>query len=76
MTGDEFKTALESLGWKQVDFCRKVGITPTTASRWASGEDIPAWVPAYLGMALDLAQLCGRHLRPLPRPTGAKKGRK
>ena len=58
MTGDEFRQALDGLGWKQSDFCRKSGVTKQTPSRWANGQTpVPAWVPAYLGAMLEIKRL-------------------
>ena len=65
MTPDEFAAALAALGWKQSDFCRKVGVTPNTPSRWMVGTTpIPAWVPAYLGAMQDLAALHAKYIAP------------
>lgn len=65
MTPDEFAAALAALGWKQSDFCRKVGVTPNTPSRWIAGTTpIPPWVPAYLGAMQDLAALHAKYIAP------------
>jgi hypothetical protein len=63
MTPDQFTTALESLHWKQSDFCRKTGTNKSTPSNWAIGKTpIPLWVDAYLGAMQDLAALHGKYL--------------
>ena len=63
MTPDQFTAALESLHWKQSDFCRKTGTNKSTPSNWAIGKtSIPLWVDAYLGAMQDLAALHGKYL--------------
>jgi transcriptional regulator with XRE-family HTH domain len=63
MTVDEFTQALDALGWKQSDFCRKAGLDKNTPSRWVNGKTpIPGWVPAYLGAMQDLASLHTKYL--------------
>ena len=58
MTPEQFEQALESLGWKQSDFCRKAGLDKNTPSRWVTGKTpVPAWVPAYLGAMQDIKRL-------------------
>ena len=65
MTPDQFLAALAALGWKQSDFCRKAGVTKQTPSRWANSlTPIPAWVPAYLGLLLELQRLHTAYLVP------------
>jgi DNA-binding transcriptional regulator YiaG len=58
MSPEDFAAALQALGWKQSDFCRKSGVTKQTPSRWANGQTpVPAWVPAYLGAMLEIKRL-------------------
>jgi transcriptional regulator with XRE-family HTH domain len=58
MTPNELATALNALGWKQSDFCRKAGLNKNTPTNWLKGKTpIPAWVPAYLGAMLDIQRL-------------------
>lgn len=58
MTPDEFVQALDALGWKQSDFCRKADLDKNTPSRWVNGKtQIPGWVPQYLGVLLELKRL-------------------
>lgn len=58
MTPNELATALNALGWKQSDFCRKAGVNKNTPTNWLKGKTpIPAWVPAYLGAMLDIHRL-------------------
>lgn len=67
MTPTDFQSTLQTLGWRQTDFCRKAGVTQQTASRWANGHNpIPAWVDHFLGAMLDLAALHRKYLAPLP----------
>ncbi len=65
MNPEQFTAALAALGWKQSDFCRKSGVTKQTPSRWANSlTPIPAWVPAYLGLLLELQRLHAAYLVP------------
>jgi transcriptional regulator with XRE-family HTH domain len=65
MTPQQFTDALDYLGWKQSDFCRKAGVSKNTPSRWVNGETpIPAWVAAYLGAMKDLADLHAKYVAP------------
>lgn len=66
MTPEQFTSALDSLHWKQSDFCRKTGTNKSTPSNWAIGKTpIPLWVDAYLGAMQDLAQLHSKYLAPV-----------
>ena len=67
MTPEEFTTALEALDWKQTDFCRMAGLHKSTPSRWIAGAEIPAWVPKFLGMALEVKRLHDTYVVP-PKP--------
>ena len=65
MTPHEFDAALQSLGWKQADFCRRTGVSKDTPSRWSAGKTpIQSWVPAYLGAMQDLAALYQKYVAP------------
>jgi hypothetical protein len=65
MTAAEFTQALLDVGWKQSDFCRKTGCERNTPSRWANGVvPVPAWVPAYLGVLLELKRMHALYLDP------------
>ena len=65
MTPDEFTTALDNLGWKQSDFCRKAGLDKNTPSRWVNGKTpIPAWVAAYLGAMGEIKRLHRVYIEP------------
>lgn len=65
VTHEEFAAALEQLGWKQSDFCRRTGLHKETPSRWATGKNpIPLWVGAYLGAMVDLARLHAKYVDP------------
>jgi len=58
MTPDQLRAALEELGWRQADLCRKAGLHKDTPGRWLTGKTpIPAWVPAYLGAMLEIKRL-------------------
>jgi transcriptional regulator with XRE-family HTH domain len=72
MTPEQFTAALDKLGWKQSDFCRKTGVSKNTPSRWVTGETpIQAWVPAYLGAMHDLAELHAKYVAPAKGTDGA-----
>ena len=63
MNGSEYLEALQSLGWKQSDLCRRVDVSKNTASRW--GQDgPPRWVGEYLGVMLELDRLHRLFVRP------------
>jgi transcriptional regulator with XRE-family HTH domain len=63
MTPEQFTNALESLNWKQADFCRKTGTNKSTPSNWVIGKTpVPLWVDAYLGAMQDLAALHSKYL--------------
>lgn len=65
LTADEFKEALRLLGWTQVHFAGRVGLTPTAVNRWAGGSvPVPVWVTEYLGLLLEIQALYGRYLAP------------
>ena len=65
MTPEQFVKALELLGWKQSDFCRKTGVSKNTPSRWVNAETpIAPWVAAYLGAMQDLADLHAKYVKP------------
>ena len=65
MTPEQFTQALEALGWKQSDFCRKAGLDKNTPSRWVTGKtSIPAWVPAYLGAMQEIKRLHQTYIEP------------
>ncbi len=68
MTPDEFTQALQSLNWKQNDFCRMAGVNKSTPSRWVTGDvPIPDWVPKFLGMAQEVKRLHDTYVVP-PKP--------
>lgn len=65
MSAAEFLEALDRLGWKQSDFCRKTGVSKNTPSRWANGATpIPVWVPAYLGAMTEIRRLHDTYVKP------------
>lgn len=65
MSPDELRGALEALGWRQADFCRKAGLHKDTPSRWLSGKvEIPRWVSAYLGAMLEIQRLHEKYVQP------------
>jgi transcriptional regulator with XRE-family HTH domain len=71
MTPEEFKKALLELKWSQSEFGRKAGLTPTTVSRWATGEtEVPRWADSYLGLALEVQRLHAQYIE--PKGTGRK----
>lgn len=48
MTGEEFKSALTELGWKQATIARRTGANRVTVSRWISENAVPQWAAEYL----------------------------
>ncbi len=66
LTAEQFNQALADLGWRQVDFARKTGVTSGAVNRWSTGKDVaPLWATAYLEMCQDLAQLHAKYLSPV-----------
>jgi hypothetical protein len=65
MTYEEFDTALVALDWKIADFCRATDLHRNTPQRWKrEGIAIPGWVPAHLGLLLELKRLHAAYLMP------------
>lgn len=67
MNKEELKQALDALGWKQSELSRKLGVTTSTVSRWATGEPIPVWLGEYLRVMQELDRLHRLYVRP-PKP--------
>ena len=67
MDKDELRQALDSLGWKQSELARKLEVSDTTVSRWATGEPIPRWLAEYLGVMQELDRLHRVYVKP-PKP--------
>lgn len=64
MTPEELRKALDELGWRQADLCRKAGLHKDTPGRWLSGKTaIPPWVPAYLGAMLEIKRLHAQYVQ-------------
>ncbi|HMN56586.1 MAG TPA: helix-turn-helix transcriptional regulator [Ottowia sp.] len=75
MNPQQLTAALSAIGWRQVDFARRVGVTPAAVSTWTTGKaPAPLWVGAYLGAMLDLAALHSKYLAPLPAPGADEAG--
>lgn len=54
MTPDEFKTAIEKLGYSQVGIAKIFGVNGRTARRWASGaNDIPRAVEMQINSMIE-----------------------
>jgi hypothetical protein len=64
MTSEQLTEALNSLGWKQTDFCRVTGLNKSTPNRWMAGADIPEWVPKFLGMEIEVKRLHDTYVVP------------
>lgn len=64
MDKDEMRQALDSLGWKQSELARKLDVSDTTVSRWATGEPIPRWLAEYLGVMQELDRLHRLYVKP------------
>lgn len=68
MTGDEFAAGLAALGWRQVEFANRTGVSPVTVNRWISGHlPVPAWAQHHLALLLAADQFHRLHVAPLPR---------
>lgn len=67
MDKDELRQALDSLGWKQSELARKLGMTTSTVSRWATGEPIPVWLAEYLRVMQEIDRLHRLYVKP-PKP--------
>lgn len=67
MDKDELRQALDSLGWKQSELARKLGMTAGAVSRWATGEPIPRWLAEYLRVMQELDRLHRVYVKP-PKP--------
>jgi transcriptional regulator with XRE-family HTH domain len=48
----DFSRSLAMLGWSQAEFARRLGVDPTTVSRWVSAQKFPVWVGEYLKLAV------------------------
>lgn len=64
MDKDELRQALDTLGWKQSDLARKLGMTAGAVSRWATGEPIPVWLAEYLRVMQELDRLHRLYVKP------------
>lgn len=76
MTAEELKEALGTLGWKQSELARRVGVGDTTVSRWIGGDpSVPEPVAAYLGLALEIDRMHRQYVQPIkPTKVGAAVG--
>ncbi|MGU7773707.1 helix-turn-helix domain-containing protein [Burkholderia sp. MR1-5-21] len=52
MKAQDFSRSLSVLGWSQAEFARRLGVDPTTVSRWIGNSKFPKWVGEYLRLAL------------------------
>jgi transcriptional regulator with XRE-family HTH domain len=64
MNKEDLRQALDALGWKQSELSRKLGVTTSTVSRWATGEPIPVWLAEYLRVMQELDRLHRLYVRP------------
>lgn len=48
----DFSHSLATLGWTQAEFARRLGVDPTTVSRWMGAQRFPKWVGEYLRLAV------------------------
>lgn len=66
LSPEQFTQALQALGWKQSDFCRRVGLDKNTPSRWVTGKSpVPRWVSGYLGLVFEIERLHREYVAPL-----------
>lgn len=67
LSGEQLGEALRLLRWRQVDFARRCGVTPTSVNAWINGRaPVPQWALAVVSMALDIRALSDKHLSPVP----------
>ncbi|MDF0506554.1 helix-turn-helix transcriptional regulator [Burkholderia cenocepacia] len=52
MKAQDFSRSLGVLGWSQAEFARRLGVDPTTVSRWVSASRFPKWAGEYLRLAV------------------------
>lgn len=64
MTPEQFRAALHHLGWKQADFCRRVGLAENTVSNWQRREEVPAWAAEYLSALRAVKSLHDAYIAP------------
>ena len=68
MTGDEFAAGLAALGWRQVEFANRTGVSPVTVNRWISGHlPVPTWAQRHLALLVAAGQFHRLHVAPTPR---------
>ena len=68
MTGDEFAAGLAALGWRQVEFANRTGVSPVTVNRWISGHlPVPTWAQRHLALLVAADQVHRLHVAPTPR---------
>ena len=67
MNGQEFKTALKAIGWKQADFARKMGVHRNSVGDWCGDTGTPpAWAVSYLALLIRLKTLNLEFVEPPP----------
>lgn len=57
MNVDEFKAALDFLGWSQAELARRLGLHYNSVSKWVSSGNIPDYVAEYLRVMTGLHHL-------------------
>lgn len=62
MTAAEFRAELRRLGLAQLEIADRLGVTPDTVSRWATGK-VP--VPRYAEYVLELLVALEAYRRPV-----------
>ena len=66
MNPDEFRSTLHSIGWKQSDLARRLGLHRNTITAWGA-DGPPAWAAEYLAAMLAIAELHQRFILAPPR---------
>lgn len=68
MTGTEFAQALAALGWRQVEFANRTGVSAVTVNRWiACLQPVPTWAQRHIELLLAADHLHRLHIAPMPR---------
>lgn len=48
---------LKELGWSKAELARRLGVFPSTVSKWGNGSGYPKYAEAYLELAVEISRL-------------------